>query len=58
MAFKHLKPLTRILPAAEDDEFEGELTQGYRGMADVEDLLWDEENEQGAAHDPATWKEG
>ncbi len=49
--------MTSILPATEDDDFEGELTEGYRGMADVEDLLWDEENDQGAAIDPNTWME-
>ena len=35
--------------AAEDDELEGELTEGYRGMADVEDLLWDDESHQGVS---------
>lgn len=35
--------------AAEDDELEGELTEGYRGMADVEDLLWDDEPDQGVS---------
>ena len=32
---------------AGDDEFDEELTEGYRGMADVEDLLWDDETDQG-----------
>ena len=35
---------------AGDDEFDEELTEGYRGMADVEDLLWDDEADQGGAH--------
>ena len=40
--------LTRLIVAG-DDEFDEELTEGYRGMADVEDLLWDDETDQGAA---------
>ena len=32
---------------ADEEELEGELTEGYRGLADVEDLLWDDETEKG-----------
>lgn len=35
--------------AAGDDELDEELTEGFRGMADVEDLLWDDETEHGVS---------
>ena len=40
-------PSLRVITHAGDDEFDEELTEGYRGMADVEDLLWDDELDQG-----------
>ena len=44
---ERLKGFDEVHNTAEDDELEGELTEGYRGMADVEDLLWDDEPDQG-----------
>ena len=44
---ERLKGFDIMHGTAEDDELEGELTEGYRGMADVEDLLWDDEPDQG-----------
>jgi hypothetical protein len=36
--------LTCFYPCCADEEdLEGELTEGYRGAADIIDLLWDEE---------------
>ena len=40
-------PEILVYHCADEEELEGELTEGYRGLADVEDLLWDEETEKG-----------